>query len=65
MKKLRNVIVNWGVIYVLITALIYVLNQWLIASPLYLRTLVLSVIMVFGMQYMISPMLEKLLKKIE
>ena len=61
MRKLRNVIVNWGVIYVLITALIYVLNQWLITYPLYLRTLVLSGIMVFGMQYMISPFLSKLL----
>lgn len=62
MKRLRNVMINWGVIYVLITALIYALNQWLVTYPIYLRTLALSGVMVFVMQYMISPFLEKLLK---
>ena len=59
MTKLKKVLINWSIIYVLITALIYVLNQWLIAYPIYIRTLVLSGIMVFTMQYVVSPFMKK------
>ena len=63
MKKFRKVLINWGIIYFLITTLIYTLHQWLGDYPLFLQTLILSGIMVFMMQYMISPLLEKLLNR--
>ena len=60
MSKLKNVLFTWVIVYVLITILIYVLNVWLMNVPIYFRTLVLSGLMVFGLQYVIFPTIEKL-----
>ena len=63
MQKLQNVLTLWVPVYFLITGLCYGLNEWLISMPIYLRTLLLSAIMVLGIQYMIIPGLQ-LLKRI-
>ena len=60
MKKLKNVVILWMMVYLLITTLFFLLNPWLMLMPLYIRTLILSMIMVFGMQYVILPSLEQL-----
>lgn len=60
MKKLRQVLMTWSIVYLLITVLIYGLNEWLIQQPIYVRTLVLSAVMVFGLQYVIFPAIEKI-----
>ncbi|HAS39811.1 MAG TPA: hypothetical protein DCS93_05000 [Microscillaceae bacterium] len=62
MSKLKNVLFTWVIVYVLITLLIYVLNVWLKNVPIYFRTLVLSGLMVFGLQYVIFPTIAKLKK---
>ena len=60
MKKLRQVLTTWSIVYLMITVLIYGLNEWLIQQPIYVRTLVLSAVMVFGLQYVILPAIEKI-----
>ncbi|MGB0524485.1 MAG: hypothetical protein ACPGJS_16050 [Flammeovirgaceae bacterium] len=62
MNKLKKVLTIWGIVYLLITALIYCLSEWLATQPIYVRTLVLSGVMVFGLQYLIFPILNKFLK---
>ena len=59
MKKLKSVLLIWGIVYLLITALMYGLGDWLVALPVYLRTLVLSGLMVFGLQYLVFPLLNR------
>ncbi|MEO1052754.1 MAG: hypothetical protein AAFX87_19120 [Bacteroidota bacterium] len=63
MERLKNVMLIWSLVYLLITALIYLLNQWLVVQPIYIRTLVLSGIMVFSMQYLVLPTLQKFRKQ--
>lgn len=58
MKKLKNALVTWGMAYGLITGLLYALNEWLNAYPVYVRTLILSGLMVFALQYVLFPSLE-------
>ena len=65
MNKFKQVLITWGIVYVLITALIYLLNQLLIDQPIYFRTLVLSGIMVFALQYLIFPAINKLKNKLK
>ena len=60
MKKLKKILVDWVIIYSLITLLLYGLNQWLLAYPLYIRTLVLSGLMVFTLQYLVFPTIQKI-----
>lgn len=62
MKKLKSVLTIWIIVYVLITVLIYLMDQWLSSNPIYIRTLVLSAIMVFSLQYLIFPVLNKFQK---
>jgi len=62
MKKLQNVLIIWIPVYFLITGLFYSLNNWLVSMPIYLRTLLLSGIMVFGIQYVILPGIQQLKK---
>ena len=59
MQKFKKVLTIWGIVYLLITALIYVLQAWLASQPIYVRTLLLSGIMVFGLQYLVFPILNK------
>lgn len=59
MQKLKNVLFIWIIVYALITVLVYSFNIWLMEIPIYLRTLVLSLTMVFGLQYAIFPIVEK------
>ncbi|MEM7572666.1 MAG: hypothetical protein AAF433_07190 [Bacteroidota bacterium] len=59
MKRLLQVLRIWLVVYLLITLLFYLLQQWLVIMPIYLRTLLLSGIMVFALQYWILPLLRK------
>lgn len=60
MNRFKNTLISWSVAYLLITVILYSLNQWLMDYPLYLRTLVLSGLMVFTMQYAAFPALQKL-----
>ncbi|OJJ19921.1 hypothetical protein BKI52_15700 [marine bacterium AO1-C] len=62
MSKLKNVLFTWVIVYLLIPLLIYALNVWLMNVPIYIRTLLLSGLMVFGLQYLIFPAIEKLKK---
>ena len=62
MEKLKSTIKTWSIIYGLITLLLYGLGQWLAAYPIYIRTFVLSGLMVFGMQYLVYPIIKKLSK---
>ena len=50
MQKLKNVLTIWLIVYVLITSLYYSLQEWLSLFPLFIRTAVLSAVMVFGLQ---------------
>lgn len=59
MQKFKKVLTIWGIVYLLITALIYFLQAWLASQPFYVRTLILSAIMVFGLQYLVFPILNK------
>ncbi|MEO0876256.1 MAG: hypothetical protein AAFY48_16780, partial [Bacteroidota bacterium] len=58
-QKLKNVLTIWLIVYVLITSLYYSLNDWLSLFPLFVRTGVLSAVMVFGLQYIIFPLIAK------
>ncbi len=49
----------WLIVYAMITLLLYGIQDWLQPLPIYLRTLVLSGMMVFGLQYLIFPSLQK------
>lgn len=60
MSKLKNVVTLWGIVYLIITLLFYGLSQWLTPLPIYMRTLVLSGLMVFILQYLVLPGLQKL-----
>jgi|GEM_PF-2832247 len=60
MNKLKNVVTLWGIVYLIITLLFYGLSQWLAPFPIYMRTLVLSGLMVFILQYLVLPGLQKL-----
>lgn len=60
MNKFKHTLISWVTAYLLITAILYGLNQWLLHYPLYLRTLLLSGLMVFAMQYAAFPALQKL-----
>ncbi|MBV6647376.1 MAG: hypothetical protein KI790_18100 [Cyclobacteriaceae bacterium] len=59
MEKLKNAVVMWLIVYVLITGLFYGLNTWLSLFPIYFRTLVLSGLMVFTLQFLILPGMRK------
>ena len=54
--------ITWSIVYVMIIGLLYGLNQWLAHYPIYLRAFVLSGLMVFALQYLVFPVLEKLRK---
>jgi len=60
MKKFKTVLKIWTIVYVLITTLIYALSEWLVLQPIYIRTLVLSGVMVFGLQYVVFPIMNQL-----
>ncbi|WP_139135266.1 hypothetical protein [Roseivirga sp. 4D4] len=60
MSKLKNVVTLWGIVYLIITLLFYGLSQWLSPMPIYMRTLVLSGLMVFILQYLVLPGLKRL-----
>lgn len=60
MKQLKNTLLTWGIAYLLITGLLYALNSWLAPYPIYLKTLVLSGLMVFAMNYFIFPGLKRI-----
>lgn len=62
MEKLKNVLTIWFIVYLMITGLFYLLNTWLVLFPIYLRTLILSGVMVFALQYLIFPALQKISK---
>ena len=59
MQKLKSVLTIWLIVYVLITSLYYSLQEWLSLFPLFIRTAVLSAVMVFGLQYVIFPLIAK------
>ena len=56
MKTIKSTIRTWLIVYFLITGLMYGLNHW---YPIYLRTLILSGLMVFALQYLVAPVLQK------
>jgi len=60
MRKLKDVLTIWVIVYGLVTVLFYLLQETLTELPTYLRTLLLSGIMVFGMQYLVLPVLHQL-----
>ena len=60
MHKLKNVITTWVIVYVLITSLYYSLQDWLSLFPLFVRTGILSGVMVFGLQFVVFPILAKI-----
>ena len=60
MHKLKNVITTWVLVYVLITSLYYSLQDWLSLFPLFVRTGILSGVMVFGLQFVVFPILAKI-----
>ncbi|GAB5523400.1 MAG: hypothetical protein Roseis2KO_12720 [Roseivirga sp.] len=60
MSRFKNTLISWATAYVLIATILYGFNQWLVHYPLYLRTLALSGLMVFVMQYAAFPALQKL-----
>ncbi len=59
MKIIKSTIRTWLIVYFLITGLMYGLNQWLSLYPIYLRTLILSGLMVLALQYLVTPVLQK------
>ena len=59
MKTVKSTIRTWFIVYLLITGLMYGLNQWLTLYPIYVRTLILSGMMVFAVQYLVNPVLQK------
>ena len=62
MEKLKTVITIWIIVYFMITGLFYLLNSWLHLYPIYLRTFILSGLMVFALQYLVLPFLQKFSK---
>ncbi|MEL6561000.1 MAG: hypothetical protein AAFQ94_22595 [Bacteroidota bacterium] len=63
MNKLFNVLKIWLIVYPLITIVQYGMQDWLIQHAIFVRTLILSGIMVFGLQYLIFPVLNKFQKQ--
>ena len=63
MEKLKNVIMIWGIVYMMITGLFYLLNNWLHLYPIYFRTFILSGLMVFALQYLVLPFIQKFSKR--
>lgn len=53
---------TWLAVYPLITAIFYFFSEELMAMPLLLRTLVLTIIMVLMLSYVFMPTLSKRLK---
>lgn len=62
MQKLKQVLLIWAIVYVLITTLLYGMGSWIANLPVYGRTLLLSAVMVFAMNYVVMPALQKLKK---
>ncbi|MEO0341232.1 MAG: hypothetical protein AAF242_18720 [Bacteroidota bacterium] len=65
MEKLKNAIVTWIAAYLLITGLLIGLNAYLNEVPLYIRTLILSGLMVFLLQYLVFPFIHLITQKIK
>lgn len=63
MQKLKETFRLWIIVYVLITSILYGLHTVLLPLPIWLRSLVLSGLMVFVMQYIVFPVLQKLSNK--
>ena len=62
MEKLNQVLLIWAIVYVLITSLLYGMGSWIADLPVYGRTLLLSTVMVFAMNYVVIPTLQKFKK---
>lgn len=60
MKKLKTTMWTWLIVYLLITGILYALQTWLTPLPIYVRTLILSALMVFSLQYVVLPGIEKI-----
>lgn len=62
-QRLKDTLKTWTIVYVIITLLLYGLGTWLNQFPLFARTLILSGIMVFLMQYLVIPALKSITKQ--
>ncbi|AXG70527.1 hypothetical protein KORDIASMS9_02767 [Kordia sp. SMS9] len=58
-SKHRLAFLTWIVIYPLITIILFLFKEELIALPLIARTFVLTVVLVTAMQYLIMPFLTR------
>lgn len=67
MKKLKTTLIVWIAIYPTITAIQYFFGEYLMAFPLAIRSLILTLILVPLMVYMLIPfwtyIYEKILRK--
>ena len=59
-KKLRMAVLTWAVLYPFVTLLLFVTGPVLAGAPLYLRTLVVSLVMVPSMIWIIQPRLVRI-----
>ena len=58
MNKLLNAMKIWMIAFLMITIIQFGLQDWLTSLSIYAKSLILSGIMVFGLQYMVFPMLK-------
>jgi antibiotic biosynthesis monooxygenase (ABM) superfamily enzyme len=58
-KKWKMALLVWSIIYPTITAITLLLGSWLITLPVYVRTFVMSAILVPFMIFVAMPFLTK------
>ncbi|TAI48821.1 hypothetical protein [Flagellimonas allohymeniacidonis] len=63
MKKLKNAVIVWVAIYPTITLIMVVFGEMLSELPIYLRTLILTLILVPAMVYFLIPFWTKVFNK--
>lgn len=62
-RKYKTAILIWIAIYPTINLLFWILGDTLNALPMYLRTLILTLLLVPLMVYVLLPLLNKIFKK--
>lgn len=61
-KECKKAALSWLAIYILITSLIYILNGRIVNLPIYLQTLILTLITT-PIMHIVMPWLHKIIKK--
>ncbi|MEM9486361.1 MAG: hypothetical protein AAGA83_22010 [Cyanobacteria bacterium P01_F01_bin.116] len=62
-RRYKLFLLTWVAIYPLITAILWLFGPFLNTLPLLLRTLILTVLLIYLMTYIVMPRLQRLFRR--